>query len=133
MNENEVFINEIPNETSLYNKHYIQIDHNDNIVYGWSDGPTKDVDIGKNSICINEHGDYQFQLFPDGEQNPPLMNMMGIYLYKYDRVLKTIIPKTAEEIEAEVALIPPPPPSRLDKIEATQDFIAAMMDIDLEE
>lgn len=85
----------------FYNKHYIFIDARDRITSGWSDGPQPDRDTTK-AICINKQGGYQFRLFPDGEENPPLYTMDGIPLYKWN---KKIIMRTEWEIEEDRRLI----------------------------
>lgn len=83
----------------FYNKHYILVDDS-YIVDGWSDGPWSERDT-TGAICINETGGYQFRLYPDGEENPALMNENGAYLYKY--VDGAPIECTAEEIAAQEA------------------------------
>lgn len=67
----------------FYNKHYITIDSQGRIIDGWSDGPFPNKDTSQ-AICINKKGDYQFRLFPDGEENPSLYNFDGTHLYKYE-------------------------------------------------
>ena len=69
--------------STFYNRHYILLDTTDNIIDGWSDGPFPDKDISQ-AICVNEQGGYQFRLFPDGEENPPLFDIDGTPLYKYE-------------------------------------------------
>lgn len=112
--------------------HYIKVDDNGNITDGWSSGPNYNKDT-TDAIVINEKGDYQFRLvFPDGtqsEENPSLWDWNGINLYKY--IDRDIIHKTDEEIQAEIDLIPPPPPSAQDQMRADIDFISAMTGIEL--
>ncbi len=67
----------------VYNKHYIKLDKSNHIISGWSDGPHPEIDT-TNAICINDQGGYQFRLFPDGEENPPLYNEDFLPLYKYE-------------------------------------------------
>ena len=93
---------EIPEPEPLYNRHYISLDARGRIVDGWSDGPHPGRDTGE-ALCINEQGGYQFRLGPEGEENPPLWDMDGIPLYKWDG--GQIVPRTEEEIEAD--RIPP--------------------------
>ena len=99
----------------FYNKHYIITDAESRITSGWSDGPAPDRDT-TGAICINEQGGYQFRLFPGGEENPPLYTMDGIPLYKWDGA--QVIPRTEEEIAADRAAIPEPPPSEQEDVEA---------------
>ncbi len=54
-------------------------------------------------ICINEQGGYQFRLFPGGEENPPLTNLTGCHLYRYEG--GQIRKATDAEIAAELAEI----------------------------
>lgn len=85
----------------FYNHHYILLDSSDNIVDGWSDGPLPNKDTSQ-AICINSEGGYQFRLFPDGEENPPLYNYDGLTLYKYeDGVVRA---KTEAELKIDAAL-----------------------------
>lgn len=98
----------------FYNKHYILLDGEQRIIEGWSDAifPTKPIE---DALCINNEGGYQFRLFKDGEENPALVDIDGIHLWKYDdKVLAT----TEEEREAERASSPviPPQPSADEKI-----------------
>ncbi len=69
--------------SQFYNKYYITLDNSNNIISGWSNGPRPDKDI-TDAICINERGSYQFRLFPDGEENPNLLDIDGTPLYKYE-------------------------------------------------
>ena len=110
-------------EFRFYNKHYIKTDDRDRIVDGWSNGPRPDKDIS-GAICINEKGGYQFRLFPGGEENPLLFTMDRIPLYKY--VGGAVQERSEEEIEADRDMIPPAPPSEMEKLRADVDFIYAM-------
>lgn len=112
----------------FYNKHYITTDAQSRIVFGWSDGPHPDRDTS-GAICINEEGGYQFRLFPGGEENPPLYTMDGIPLYKWDG--EAVVPRTEEEIAADRAAIPEPPPSPQEQLRADVDFLAAMQGVSL--
>ena len=118
-------------EFMFYNKHYISVDDQHRIIYGWSNGPLFDKST-EGAICINEKGGYQFRLILDGketEENPSLWTMDLIPLYKYEggKVMK----RSEEEIEADRALIPPPPPSEMEKLRADVDFIAIMQGVEL--
>ncbi len=97
----------------LYNRHYITFDEQGRVTAGWSDGPHRDKDTTE-AICINDKGGYQFRLFPGGEENPPLYTMDGIPLYKWDG--DQVVARTKEEIEADRAAIPAPPPSEQEDI-----------------
>lgn len=100
---------------AFQNKHYIATDTQGRITDGWSDGPHPDRDA-TGAICINEQGGYQFRLFPGGEENPPLYTMDGIPLYRWDG--ESAVPRTEEEIEADRAAIPAPPPSAQEQLRA---------------
>ena len=115
----------------FYNCHYITTRHDGAIIDGWSDGPHPEKPTA-NAICINEQGGYQFRLILDGkqtEENPPMYAMPGIPLYKWDG--SQIIPRTKEEIEADRAAIPVPPPSAQEQLRADVDFIAVMTGVNL--
>jgi len=106
-----------------YNRHYITVDDQSRITDAWSDGPRPDQDTA-NAICINEQGGYQFRFSPDGEENPPIYTMDGIPLYKWDG--EQVIQRAEEEIEADRAAIPAPPPTAQEQLRADVDYIAAM-------
>lgn len=112
----------------LYNKHYIITDADSRIVLAWSDGPLPDRDA-TDAICINEQGGYQFRLFPGGEENPPIYTMDGIPLYRWDG--EQVIARTEEEIAADRAARPAPPPSAQEQLRADVDFLAAMQGVSL--
>ncbi len=111
-----------------YNKHYITFDSRNRITDAWSDGPSPERDT-TGAICINEQGGYQFRLFPGGEENTALYDMDGIPLYKWDG--EKVVLRTSEEIEADRAAIPEPPPSELERLRADVDFLAAMDGVSL--
>ena len=121
-------IDNVPVFEPFYNRHYITTDSRERIISGWSDGPRRDRDT-TDAICINEQGGYQFRLYPGGEENPPLYTMDGIPLYKWDGV--QAIPRTEEEIAADRAAIPEPPPSPQEQLRADVDFLAAMQGVSL--
>lgn len=112
----------------FYNKHYITVRQDGAITDAWSDGPNPKKDT-TNAICINHKGGYQFRLYPGGEENPPIYDIDGIPLYKY--VDGEVVPRVNEEIEADRAAIPAPPPSPQEQLRADVDFIAIMTGIDL--
>lgn len=90
-----------------YNKHYINIDENKNVIAGWSDGPHNNRKVTDNDILINDKGGYQFRLIIDGElteENPPLYDGMSmIPLYRWDG--EKVTRRTDAEIEADRAAI----------------------------
>lgn len=94
-------------------KHYIYADVSGRILSGFSDALESPKD---NAVCINPSGGYQFRLFPDGEENPNLVNADGIHLYTWDG--KAVRETTQEERAAEKAEIeasaPMPVPSPTD-------------------
>lgn len=104
-----------PDFRHTYNRYYITTDAKGCITSGWSNGPHRDRKT-TDAICINEQGGYQFRLFHGGEENPPLYTMDGIPLYKWDGA--QVIPRTEEEIAADRAAIPEPPPSEQEDVEA---------------
>ena len=86
-----------------YNKHFIRTDASGNIVESWSDGPHNGHAVTEDDILINDKGGYQFQLFPDGEENPALFDFNGIPLYRWDG--EQVLRRTEAEIEADRAAI----------------------------
>jgi len=84
--------------TPTYNIHYIEVDAQNRITNGWSDAFKPDTE---DAICINEHGSYQFRLFPDGEENPNLYTWDMVPLYKWDG--EKVVARTEAEIEADRA------------------------------
>lgn len=113
----------------FYNRHYITTDDHGRITSAWSDGPNPTSDI-TGAICINEQGGYQLRLFPGGEENPPLYGMDGIPLYRWDG--EQVIRRTEEEIAADRAAIPEPPPTQAERMEAQITYTAMMTDTLLE-
>lgn len=109
-----------------YNRHYINTDMQGRIINGWSDGPHPERDTD-GAVCINEQGGYQFRLYPRGEENPPLYTMDGIPLYRWDG--EAVQTRTQEEIDADRAAIPEPPPSAQEQLRADVDFLAAMQGV----
>ena len=100
----------------FYNKHYIRVGQNGDIIKGFSDAFEQPL---KGDLRISDEGSYQFRLFADGEENPPLRDR-GVWLYRYAE--GEIIAKTSQEIEAERPSPAQPLPTveqRLTAIEAT--------------
>lgn len=112
----------------IYNRHYITTDAQGRITSGWSDGPHPERDT-TNAICINDHGGYQFRLFPGGEENPSLYDMEGIPLYRWDG--EKVVPRSEEELAADRAAVPEPPPSAQEQLRADVDYIAVLGGIQL--
>lgn len=117
----------------VYFKHYIRVDTSNCVVDGWSNGALSGRTVTEDDICINEQGGYQFQLFPDGEENPPLFDgdsMAPLYRWDGDHVLWRSDKDIAAEREAwneEQARISAMP-TREDRIEAQVTFTAMMTD-----
>lgn len=107
----------------FYNHHYITIRKDGSIINTWSDGPFPNEDIS-DAICINDKGGYQFRLYPDGEENPPIYDVDGIPLYKW--VNGKIVKRSESEIEKDRSEIPTPPPSEMEKLRADVDYLLAM-------
>lgn len=65
-------------------KHYIRIDAQNSIIYGFSDayGEAQPGDI-----CINDAGGEQFRLVLGGEDNTPLTDSYGVPMYKWDNAV----------------------------------------------
>ena len=111
---------------TVYNRHYITVDNQGRITSGWSDGPSPDR-AASDAICINAQGGYQFRLFPGGEENPPLRTMDGIPLHRWDG--ERVVLRTEEEIAADRAAIPAPPPTEEERLRADVDFLAALQGV----
>lgn len=82
-------------------KHYIRLDSAGRIIKGFSSAFEHPQE---GDICINEDGGYQFRLASDGQENPPLMDMDGIPLYKYEG--GAVAARSTDEIEADRAALP---------------------------
>lgn len=115
----------------FYNKHYIAFDAKNRITTVWSDGPHPERDTA-GAVCINEKGSYQVYLTVEGkrtEENPRWLTNDGIPLYKWDG--EQVVKRTKEEIAADRAAIPAPPPTEMERIRADVDFLSAMMGVSL--
>lgn len=113
---------------AFYNHHYITIDAQNRVTAAWSDGPRPDRDTA-GAICICGKGGYQLRLFPGGEENPPLYTMDGIPLYKWDG--EQVVRRSEDEIAADRAAVPAPPPTAQEQLRADVDFLAAMQGVAL--
>lgn len=114
-----------------YNKHYIDVDDQGRIVSGWSDGPYPQRHPTEQSVQLTDQGGYQFRLFPGGEKNPALCDWDGIPLYKC--VDGEVLPRIEEEIAADRAAIPEPPPTAMERMEAQMTYTAMKTGTLLEE
>ena len=85
---------------TVYYCHFVKVE-NGRITDGFSNAFRQPQG---SDICINEHGGYQFRLFPAGEENPPLTDTLtGCHLYRYDG--GQIRKATDAELAAELAEI----------------------------
>lgn len=94
----------------IYNKHYIKV-RGLMIVGGFSDAfKQPEVD----DICINKQGGYQFRLFPNGDENPILVNKDGAHIYRWENgaVREATNEEKATEIAEKPTVSPPPPDPR---------------------
>ncbi len=115
----------------FYNKHFVMLDSQNRITDAWSDGPHPERSTEK-AVCINEKGSYQVYLTIDGErteENPRWLTDDGIPLYKWDG--EQVVKRTEEEIAADRAAIPAPPPTAQEQLRADVDFLAAMQGVSL--
>ena len=85
-------------ENYEYNKHYIRVNQESHIIYGFSNAFERPHFT---DILINDMGSYQFQLFQGGEENPQLRDEEGIFLYKWDSFNLQVLRRTEEELQLE--------------------------------
>lgn len=109
-----------------YYKHYISLDGNKRIIYGFSDAfeqPKEDA------ICINKKGGYQFCLFSGGEENPPLIgeNCVHLYMWTGEEIRETTPEEREAELEEIEAFRPTPAPSLEEKIDLIGMQLSALM------
>lgn len=78
----------------FYNKHYITLDENFNVINGFSDAFCQP---SQSDICVNNLGGRHFTI--DGIENPLLVDKQ-VYLYKF--IDLKIVKKTDEDIVMEV-------------------------------
>lgn len=113
------------------NRHYIVTDDRGRIIDGWSDGPHPNRQPTDQTQLLTDQGGYPFRLYPGGEENPSLYDMDGIPLYKWED--GHVVARTEEEIAADRAAIPEPPPTAQERMEAQVTYTAMMTDTLLEE
>ena len=103
--------------------HYITVNAEAHIIDGWSDGvrPDKPTD---GAILLTAQGGYQFRLFPDGYENPPLYNYYGIPLYKFTK--GKVMWRTDDEIEAALPKPLPQPPTAEQRLAVLEAAIMEM-------
>ncbi|MGE4213656.1 MAG: hypothetical protein AB7E42_02610 [Anaerotignaceae bacterium] len=104
----------------FYNKHYVRLDTDGRIIKGFSDAFEQPIE---GDICINEQGGRHFEMF--GVVNPPLMNMQGIYIYKY--IDEVVMERTPEEIQADISNLPQSELSDKQKLETAEDTIEVLL------
>lgn len=93
-------------------KHYIRVDDQNRIIKGFSDAFEEPLET---DICVNEDGGRHFKL--NNAVNPPLTDVEGIYLYKYDN---GIVERTPMELEGDRA---PQPKSEFEVLRETVDML----------
>lgn len=116
-------------EFDFCNKHYITVDDRNRIIDAWSDGPHSEKSTN-GAICINKRGSYQLRLIVGGvetEENPMMCTMESIPLYKWSG--SEVVRRTAEEIAADIAAIPPAPPIPMEQLRADMDYVMLMTDL----
>lgn len=80
-------------------KHYIRIDKENKIIYGFSSDFEKPLPT---DICINENGGRQFELL--GEVNPNLLNEDGCHRFRYDSITTSHEVEIVEDASDEVVV-----------------------------
>lgn len=80
-------------------KHYIRIDENNKVIYGYSDSFEKSLST---DICINEDGARQFELL--GEVNPILLDSRGCHRFIYDSKTTSTEIEIVEDASDEVVV-----------------------------
>ncbi len=108
-------------------KHYISTDERVRITDGWSAGIFPDRDTA-GAILLREDGGYQFRFFTEGVENPALREDHGVPLFAYKE--QTIVARAAEEVDADIAALPPVPPFVEERL---QDALAALSLLGIEE
>ena len=110
----------------MFNNHYVTLDADNRIIDGFSDAFKQPQD---GDICINEKGGYQFRLFPNGEENPPLIDFNGCHLYRHES--GQIRTATEAELAAELAEIeanrPPVAPTPIEELQTENKLLKAQL------
>lgn len=99
------------------NKHYIRVDSNNFIIYGFSDA----FEQPQNTDIYIHEGDRHFEL--NGQINPPLFNE-GVPIFKRDG--QNIINLTYTDIQVYKDSLPKAEPSLEEKNRADIDYIMIM-------
>jgi len=77
-----------------FNSHYIRVDTNSNVMHGFSDAFEQPQ---PSDILINAEGGRHFRLVPEGTDNPPLHNLNGVPLYRWDG--EQVVARSVDEIK----------------------------------
>lgn len=105
-------------DTMLRYKHYIRVNDDGFIVYGFSDAFEDAMD---GDICIQEDGPRHFSLvWPE-----PLVNERGQYLYRWiDGVRQA---RSQDELETEWNAQPPSPPTEIERLRQEVNELTLML------
>lgn len=116
------------NEDIFFNSYYLKTREDGAIIDAFSDGPHHNRST--EGYILFGQGGYQLRLTiggEDTEENPPIFDMDGIPLYKWDG--SQVVHRTEEEIEADLDAIPVPPPSAQEQLRADVDFLLVMSNL----
>ena len=105
-----------------FNRHYIRTDERNRIVRGFSDAFKSPLET---DILIEPEGGHQFRLFPGGEENPPLFNMEGIPLYRWDG--GKVLSRSESEIDVDLKTLSEAtqPPSLEERLKILEEAVGA--------
>lgn len=110
-------------------KHYITINEQNLVTGYWSSAIFPDKDTS-NAICVSENTPhYQFRIPETGEVNPNCIdNRTGVYMLKYKD--GKIVPRTTEEMQAEVDARPPESEyiSETERLRADVDYLSILVE-----
>ena len=101
-------------------KHYIITDASGRILRGFSDDFEQP---SESAICVNEDGGRHFEL--DGCVNPPMIDMNGVSLFKFDG--GKVVARTQEELDADKPVIVPVPAPSIE--ERTSALESALLEL----